>query len=94
MTKLVFSLVPLQDLRFAGEAMNHLQGACLMSSERGGMRIELARQRMGEGGVGLAPLGPLPNGCGAFVMPALPHQQAHLSHSPGMVTAGHPGLTP
>lgn len=33
----------------ATEAMRSLQGAILPSSERGGMRIEYARSKMGEG---------------------------------------------
>lgn len=38
----------LQDTRFAAEAMARLQGIMLLSSERGGMRIEFAKHKMAE----------------------------------------------
>ncbi len=43
-------VVLFQDVRFAAEAMNRLQGFVLLSSERGGIRIEYARNKMGEVG--------------------------------------------
>jgi len=42
------AFVEFQDVRFATEAMNRLQGCILLSSERGGIRIEYARNKMGE----------------------------------------------
>ena len=36
------------DIALATEAMNKLQGAVLPSSERGGIRIEYARTKMGD----------------------------------------------
>ena len=38
----------MQDVRFASEALSRLQGYILISSERGGIRIEYARNKMGE----------------------------------------------
>jgi len=38
----------LKDVRFAAHAMTALQGYVLFSSERGGMRIEYAKNKMGE----------------------------------------------
>ena len=38
----------LQDVRFANEALTRLQGFVLLSSERGGIRIEFAKNKMGE----------------------------------------------
>lgn len=38
----------LQDVRQATEAMSRLQGFVLLSSDRGGIRIEYARNKMGE----------------------------------------------
>lgn len=42
------AFVEFQDVRFATDAMNRLQGCILLSSERGGIRIEYARNKMGE----------------------------------------------
>lgn len=39
---------PFQDLRYASEALNRLQHYVLLSSERGGIRIEYAKNKMGE----------------------------------------------
>jgi len=36
------------DIALATEAMNKLQGVVLASSERGGIRIEYARTKMGD----------------------------------------------
>ncbi|CAH1788753.1 unnamed protein product [Owenia fusiformis] len=45
------AFVEYQDLRFANEAMQRLQGFVLLSSERGGgLRIEFAKNKMGEKG--------------------------------------------
>lgn len=41
------AFVEYQDIRFASDAMNRLQGFVLLSSERGGIRIEFARNKMG-----------------------------------------------
>lgn len=37
-----------QDVRQASEAMGRLQGFVLLSSDRGGIRIEYAKNKMGE----------------------------------------------
>ena len=37
-----------QELRQATEALNRLQGFVLLSSDRGGIRIEYAKNKMGE----------------------------------------------
>lgn len=37
-----------QDLKQATEALNRLQGFVLLSSDRGGIRIEYAKNKMGE----------------------------------------------
>lgn len=37
-----------QDVRQAAEAMGRLQGFVLLSSDRGGIRIEYAKNKMGE----------------------------------------------
>lgn len=37
-----------QDVRYAANSMNALQGYVLFSSDRGGMRIEFAKNKMGE----------------------------------------------
>ena len=42
------SILRTQDTRLAAEAMTRLQGIMLLSSERGGMRIEFAKHKMGE----------------------------------------------
>ena len=42
------SSLSLQDVRYATEAFNRLQGFVLLSSERGGIRIEFAKNKMGE----------------------------------------------
>ncbi|ESO90845.1 hypothetical protein LOTGIDRAFT_122701, partial [Lottia gigantea] len=42
------AFVEFQDLRTATEAMARLQGFMLLSSDRGGIRIEYARNKMGE----------------------------------------------
>jgi hypothetical protein len=42
------AFVEYQDVRQAAQAMAALQGFALVSSERGGMRIEYARNRMGD----------------------------------------------
>ncbi|XP_050396939.1 protein couch potato isoform X1 [Patella vulgata] len=44
------AFVEFQDLRTATEAMARLQGFMLLSSDRGGIRIEYARNKMGEAG--------------------------------------------
>ena len=46
-----FPLVLFKDVRFAADAMARLQGFVLLSSERGGIRIEFAKNKMGELGV-------------------------------------------
>ncbi|KAK2184725.1 hypothetical protein NP493_255g02037 [Ridgeia piscesae] len=42
------AFVEYQDVRYATEAFNRLQGFVLLSSERGGIRIEFAKNKMGE----------------------------------------------
>lgn len=42
------AFVEYQDVRFATQAMNSLQGFVLLSSDRGGIRIEYAKNKMGE----------------------------------------------
>ncbi|RUS88128.1 hypothetical protein EGW08_004090 [Elysia chlorotica] len=42
------AFVEFQDVRQAQEAMNRLQGFVLLSSDRGGIRIEYAKNKMGE----------------------------------------------
>ncbi|GAB6019127.1 hypothetical protein CHUAL_000745 [Chamberlinius hualienensis] len=42
------AFVEYQDIRFAAQAMNSLQGFGLVSSDRGGIRIEYAKNKMGE----------------------------------------------
>ncbi|KAJ8311549.1 hypothetical protein KUTeg_010904 [Tegillarca granosa] len=42
------AFVEFQDVRQAMEAMNRLQGFVLLSSDRGGIRIEFAKNKMGE----------------------------------------------
>jgi hypothetical protein len=37
-----------KDVRYAANTMNALQGYVLFSSDRGGMRIEFAKNKMGE----------------------------------------------
>jgi hypothetical protein len=37
-----------QDVKQATEALNRLQGFVLLSSDRGGIRIEYAKNKMGE----------------------------------------------
>ncbi|KAL5020402.1 hypothetical protein ScPMuIL_003294 [Solemya velum] len=44
------AFVEFQDVRQACEAMNRLQGFVLLSSDRGGIRIEYAKNKMGEVG--------------------------------------------
>lgn len=39
---------PKQDVRLASHAMNTVQGYVLFSSDRGGMRIEYAKNKMGD----------------------------------------------
>ena len=43
-----FSVLFQQDLKQATEALNRLQGFVLLSSDRGGIRIEYAKNKMGE----------------------------------------------
>lgn len=47
------AFVEFQDVRQATEAMSRLQGFVLLSSDRGGIRIEYARNKMGEVGAKL-----------------------------------------
>lgn len=42
------AFVEYQDIRYAAQAMNSLQGFVLVSSDRGGIRIEYAKNKMGE----------------------------------------------
>jgi hypothetical protein len=42
------AFVEFQDVRQAQEAMTRLQGFVLLSSDRGGIRIEYAKNKMGE----------------------------------------------
>lgn len=42
------AFVEYQDVRLATHAMNALQGCVLFSSDRGGVRIEFAKNKMGE----------------------------------------------
>jgi len=42
------AFVEYQDIRQAAQAINSLQGFVLVSSDRGGMRIEYARNKMGD----------------------------------------------
>lgn len=42
------AFVEFQDVRQAAEAMGRLQGFVLLSSDRGGIRIEYAKNKMGE----------------------------------------------
>lgn len=42
------AFVEYQDVRCASDALTRLQGAILMSSERGGIRIEFAKNKMGD----------------------------------------------
>lgn len=46
------AFVEFQDVRQATEAMNRLHGFVLLSSDRGGIRIEYAKNKMGEVGQG------------------------------------------
>lgn len=85
------AFVEYQDLRSASEAMNRLHGFVLLSSERGGIRIEYAKNKMGE--VGTPQMGqPLPPQvpCGALILPSLPLS----SQSPTIITGSRPCLTP
>lgn len=41
-------LFTLKELKQATDAMNRLQGFVLLSSDRGGIRIEYAKHKMGE----------------------------------------------
>ncbi|XP_078329930.1 uncharacterized protein LOC111117330 isoform X10 [Crassostrea virginica] len=55
------AFVEFQDVRQASEAMGRLQGFVLLSSDRGGIRIEYAKNKMGEVGkkeemTGLSPI--------------------------------------
>ena len=38
----------MQEVQYAMQAMNYLQNYILLSSDRGGIRIEYAKNRMGE----------------------------------------------
>nr|CAD7425526.1 unnamed protein product [Timema monikensis] len=42
------AFVEYQDVRFAAQAMNTLQGSFLLSSDRGAIRIEYAKSKMAE----------------------------------------------
>ena len=42
------AFVEYQDLKNASEALGRLQGFVLLSSDRGGIRIEYAKHKMGE----------------------------------------------
>lgn len=48
MCSTIFYLDGLQDVRQAFQAMSSLQGFSLLSSDRGGIRIEYAKHKMGE----------------------------------------------
>ncbi|XP_062605418.1 U1 small nuclear ribonucleoprotein A-like isoform X2 [Saccostrea cucullata] len=56
------AFVEFQDVRQAGEAMGRLQGFVLLSSDRGGIRIEYAKNKMGEVGKKDEALGQSPVG--------------------------------
>ncbi|CAG2059216.1 unnamed protein product [Timema podura] len=47
------AFVEYQDVRFAAQAMNTLQGSFLLSSDRGAIRIEYAKSKMAEVGLSL-----------------------------------------
>lgn len=49
------AFVEYQDIRCAAQAMNSLQGFVLLSSDRGGVRIEYAKNKMGEVGTTTPP---------------------------------------
>lgn len=49
-----------QDVRLATHAMNALQGYVLFSSDRGGMRIEYAKNKMGEVSTQIIPVSAAP----------------------------------
>uniref|UniRef100_T1JF71 RRM domain-containing protein n=1 Tax=Strigamia maritima TaxID=126957 RepID=T1JF71_STRMM len=49
------AFVEYQDVRFATQAMTNLQGFILLSSDRGGIRIEYAKNKMGEVGTSTPP---------------------------------------
>lgn len=72
------AFVEFADVRFAAQALISLQGTYLLSSDRGGVRIEYARNKMAETG-----------GAGAFMMgTAAMGNGAGSNHSGGSPTSG------
>ena len=56
------AFVEFADVRFAAQALVSLQGTYLLSSDRGGVRIEYARNKMAETGAGGVLVGTAANG--------------------------------